>query len=325
VTDLGGQRSSSWKDSAVGEGNDVDPDSEWDGDESWWSDELHIPYVPPRTVEDEQWDEPPPAPTRQDLRYRPAPAGSSRRERKEWWQAEGERIADLLATVERPRKAGLRVSAPRGLGWRGRKAFYATRSENVQARRRRTAGNLSERELGILALVVVIAIALLVRVLFFDPEPTTAQSTGESSAASPTAAPIGTAPEAGPGSNPAGSSILVDPAAVAAGRAWFTLTCGLPPAEWAPARPLMTDAGWAAVEQTPLVVHATWTCANLTVRADPEQTTPQVAVIRMDADRTVSTGTSPVTTEHVSETRLVIDQGQGSWLVDEPAKGGQDH
>ena len=302
----------------------TDPDTQtWDGDESWWSDELHIPYVPRRVVDEEdRWDEPPPAPSKDDLRYRPAPAGSSRRDRKEWRQAEGERIADLLATVEHPRKAGLRVSAPRGLGRTGRKAFYATRSENVQSRRRRQAGNLSERELGILALVIVIALAVLVRVVFFGDA--TPQPTPTDPAASSAAPPITWAPSSPTVSAPASAAApgaAVDPAAVAAATAWFTVTCPLPPSAWAPVAPLMTPTAWAAVNTTPPVVTATWSCTNLNVRAAPDQATaPQGGVIiRMNADRTITTGTSPVVTEKAAAVRVVVNV-DGRWLIDrEPA------
>lgn len=301
----------------------ADPDARaWDGDQSWWSDELHIPYVPRRVVDDEQdrWDEPPPAPSKDDLRYRPAPAGSSRRDRKEWRQAEGERIADLLATVEHPRKAGLRVSAPRGLGRTGRKAFYATRSENVQARRRHQAGNLSERELGILALVIVIALAVLVRVVFFGdstPQPTLTDPATSSAAPMVSWAPSSPTMSAAAPVAPA----AVDPAAVAAATAWFTVTCPLPPSAWAPAAPLMTPAAWAAVNPTPPVVTATWSCTRLNVRAAPDQqAAPQGGVVvRMNADRTITTGTTPVVTENAAAVRVVVND-DGRWLVDrEPA------
>ena len=301
----------------------ADPDvGDWDGDESWWSDELHIPYVPARVAADEErWDEPPPVPAKAELRFRPAPAGSSRRDRKEWRQAEGMRIADLLATVEQPRKAGIRVSAPRGLGRKGRQAFYVTRSENVQARRRRQAGNLSERELGILALVIVIALAVLVRVVFFgDPAPQPAPTgSAASSAADPavTWAPSSLVTPAAP----AAVAVPVDPAAVAAAAAWFTVTCPLPPSAWAPAEPLMTPAAWAAVDTTPPVVTATWACTNLNVRAAPDQqAAPQGGVIvRMNADRTISTGTTPIVTEQAAAVRVVLNV-DGRWLIDqEPA------
>ena len=281
---------------------------DWDGDESWWSDELHIPYVPARVVDDEdRWDQPPPAPAKDDLRYRPAPAGSSRRDRKEWRQAEGERIADLLATVEHPRKAGLRVSAPRGLGREGRQAFYATRSENVQARRRRQAGNLSERELGILALVIVIALAVLVRVVFFgDSTPQPAPTDPAASSAADPAVTWAPSSPVTPAAPAAPAAVPVDPAAVAAATAWFTVTCPLPPSAWAPAEPLMTPAAWAAVDTTPPVVTATWACTNLNVRAAPDQqAAPQGGVIvRMNADRTISTGTTPIVTEKLPPSGL---------------------
>ena len=305
----------------------ADPDAlTWDGDESWWSDELHIPYVPRRVVDDEQdrWDEPPPAPSKDDLRYRPAPAGSSRRDRKEWRQAEGERIADLLATVEHPRKAGLRVSAPRGLGRTGRKAFYATRSENVQARRRHQAGNLSERELGILALVIVIALAVLgaggvlrrLHPATDTDRPGSIISRADGFLGAQLADGVGT----GVGGR-AGRAAAVDPAAVAAATAWFTVTCPLPPSAWAPAAPLMTPAAWAAVNTTPPVVTATWSCTNLNVRAAPDQqAAPQGGVIvRMNADRTITTGTTPVVTENAAAVRVVVNS-DGRWLIDrEPA------
>lgn len=303
----------------------TDPDTQtWDGDESWWSDELHIPYVPRRVVDDEQdrWDEPPPAPSKDDLRYRPVPAGSSRRDRTEWRQAEGERIADLLATVEHPRRAGLRVSAPRGLGRRGRKAFYATRSENVQARRRHQAGNLSEREVGILALVIVIALAVLVRVVFFGDS--TRQPTPTDPAASSAAPTVTWAPSSPTVSAPASAAApgaAVDPAAVAAATAWFTVTCPLPPSAWAPVQALMTPTAWAAVNLTPPVVTATWSCTNLNVRAAPDQqAAPQGGVIiRMNADRTITTGTTPTVTENTAAVRVVVNSG-GRWLIDrEPA------
>jgi cytoskeletal protein RodZ len=326
VTDLGDRHPTGQGDTAehATEARSEAPPEAWDGDQSRWSDELHIPYVPRRAVDDEQdrWDEPPPAPSKDDLRYRPAPAGSSRRDRTEWRQAEGERIADLLATVEHPRKAGLRVSAPRGLGRRGRKAFYATRSENVQARRRHQAGNLSERELGILALVIVIALAVLVRVVFFGdstPQPTpTDPAASEPAAATVTWAPSSptvSASAAAPG------AAAVDPAAVAAATAWFTVTCPLPPSAWAPVQALMTPTAWAAVDTTPPVVTATWSCTNLNVRAAPDQqAAPQGGVIvRMNADRTITTGTTPTVTENTATVRVVVNSG-GRWLIDrEPA------
>ena len=326
MTDLGDRQPTDPDDTAAQRGTEARseaPPEAWDGDQSWWSDELHIPYVPSRVVDDEdRWDEPTPAPSKDDLRYRPAPAGSSRRDRKEWRQAEGERIADLLATVEHPRKAGLRVAAPRGLGRRGRKAFYATRSENVQARRRHQAGNLSERELGILALVIVIALAVLVRVVFFGdstPQPAQADPAGSSAPAAPT---VSWAPSSPPVSAAAPvAPAAVDPAAVAAATAWFTVTCPLPPSAWAPVAPLMTPAAWAAVNPTPPVVTATWSCTNLNVRAAPDQqAAPQGGVIiRMNADRTITTGTTPTVTENAAVVRVVVNSG-GRWLVDrEPA------
>lgn len=325
MTDLGDRHPTGQGDTAEHgtEARSEAPPEAWVGDQSWWSDELHIPYVPRRVVDEEdRWDEPPPAPSKDDLRYRPAPAGSSRRDRKEWRQAEGQRIADLLATVEHPRKAGLRVSAPRGLGRKGRKAFYATRSENVQARRRRQAGNLSERELGILALVIVIALAVLVRVVFFGDSTPQAAPTGPAgtpAAAVPTVSWSPSAPMASPAVAPVADR--VDPAAVAAATAWFTVTCPLPPSAWAPVQPLMTPAAWAAIDTTPPVVTATWSCTNLNVRAAPDQqAAPQGGVIvRMNADRTITTGTTPTVTENASAVRVVVNSG-GRWLIDrEPA------
>lgn len=299
-----------------------DPDADWNGDDVWWSDDLHIPYVqPPLAAEDEQWNGPAAVPTKDDLRYRPAPAGSSREDRQEWRQAEGVRIADLLATVKHPRKAGLRVSAPRGLGRKGRKAFYATRSENVRVRRQRSAGSLSERELGILALVIILAAAVLVRVLFFGdstPVPPVA-STGRVVPARTAAAVKPPTPST---QATTAVQVAVNPAdALAAASAWFTLTCPAPPSGWAAAQPLMTSAAWAAVNMTPPVVTAAWSCNNLQVRAAPDQrTAPSGGVIvRMNADRTITTGTTPTVTEKASAVRVVVNVDD-RWLVDhEPA------
>lgn len=303
---------------------------EWDGDQSWWSEELHIPYVPPRPVdhdddEQDRWDDGPVVPGKEEFRYRAAPAGSSRRDRREWRQAEGMRIADLLATVQHPRKAGIRVSAPRGLGRKGRKAFYATRAENVQDRRRRAAGNLSEREVGILALVIIVAVAVLVRVVFFGETTPPAPSTGQA-ATMPAAPTISSSPSTPAATLAPGGPVTVDPAAVAAATAWFTVTCPLPPSGWAPVRPLMTPAAWSAVNTTPPVVTATWSCTNLDVRPAPDQQTapPDIlqrggVIIRMDADRTITTGTTPTVTENARTVRVVVP-ADGHWLIDrEPA------
>ena len=83
----------------------------------------------------------------------------------------------------------------------------------------------------------------------------------------------------------------------------------------------MTPAAWAAVNTTPPVVTATWSCSNFNVRAAPDQqAAPQGGVIvRMNADRTITTGTTPVVTENAAVVRVVVNV-DGRWLVDqEPA------
>ena len=113
---------------------------------------------------------------------RQPPAGLSRKERKAWREAEGERLANLRPATGDPLLASLRPPvAPRRLGRAGRKAWRDTERENRSHRLRQAvaaeaASGESDRYVGALVLMAAVAVIVLLRLFVFggsvEPAPT---------------------------------------------------------------------------------------------------------------------------------------------------------
>ena len=97
------------------------------------------------------------------------PAGLSRKERKAWREAEGERLANLRPVTGDPLLASLRPPvAPRRLGRAGRKAWRDTERENRSGRLReavaaQAASGESDRYVGALVLMAAVVVIVLLR------------------------------------------------------------------------------------------------------------------------------------------------------------------
>ena len=112
---------------------------------------------------------------------RQPPAGLSRKERRAWREAEGERLASLRPVTGDPLLASLRPPvAPRRLGRAGRKAWRDTERENRSHRLRQAvaaeaASGESDRYVGALVLMAAVLVIVLLRLFVFgggSPEPT---------------------------------------------------------------------------------------------------------------------------------------------------------
>ena len=241
------------------------------------------------------------------LRVRKPPRGLDRDERRDWLEEEAQRIADLQDQIRAGGFRAVKASAPpKGLGRAGRRAWREADRDNRSRRMQaESASSESDRYVGALVLMVVLAIVVTWRVLAAGSAPDAAQPSG--SAPPPVtyqAAPTGTPAPAATAAAPAGpqAALLV----------WFTAVCPSAPDDPQSARlarslPLMTPAAAAAVNPDPTPPGAVWTCSNITATTGPA-TTDQ-AVVYYTADITDARGTRTL-----SEARTIQLQG-GVWLI----------
>lgn len=237
--------------------------------------------------------------TEQDpLQPVPPPAGLTRRQRSLWEQDDEARRARYAAENGLPAPA---------LSRGGRKAY---REETKTLTRSRIARERDEQEAarsrGLL--IVLIVVALIGAGVWLWPDsdpPTPTRSAPTSSPPAPTTvAPVG------------GGSATGD--AVATAEAWYALTCPATPDVWPDsARQLMTEEAWANDRAVPPpVVHATWMCSDVHATPLSGRRDDGTVLVQLTATRTISTGTTPTSTEQATDVRVMHQQPNGWWLID---------
>ena len=237
------------------------------------------------------------------LQVRTSPAGLTRAERRDWREGEALRIAALQD--ERRDGAGFRAvtatAPPRRLGRRGRAAWREADRENRAARMKAEAARAEPDRAAGLLLVLVLAAAVVAAWHFLGPDADT------------TPPPAPTATQSTPIVSPQSATSAVQvPGPLDAVRAWYALVCPSTAdhpqsARLARSRPMMTRAGWAAVDHAPTPAGATWSCSNITATLGPA-TTDQ-AVVYYSADVTGPLGT------HTRQEARTVDLSAGVWLV----------
>lgn len=238
------------------------------------------------------------------LRVRQPPAGLSRAERRVWREDEAARISALSCEG----RAVVAATPPRGLGRAGRRVWRqsdrANRAAALQVEEARTE---SDRYVGALVLLVLLAAVVVWRVLAGGSAPDAAPAPAAPSPVTYQAAPTPTTTGAAAGPR---ETVL----------AWFTAVCPSTPQDPQSARlarsaGLMTPAAWAAIDHTPTPAGPGWSCSNVTVTMGPATTGQAVAAYSAD----VTTGQG---TQTVRATRTVEQQPDGTWLVGPLATAG---
>ena len=238
------------------------------------------------------------------LRVRQPPAGLSRAERRVWREDEAVRISAL----SREGRAVVAATPPRGLGRAGRRVWRqsdrANRAAALQVEEARTE---SDRYVGALVLLVLLAAVVVWRVLAAGSAPDAAPAPAAPSPVTYQAAPTPTTTAAAAGPR---ETVL----------AWFTAVCPSTTEDPQSARlarsaGLMTQAAWAAIDHSPTPAGSAWSCSNVTVTMGPATTGQAVAAYSAD----VTTGQG---TQTVRATRTVEQQPDGTWLVGPLATAG---
>ena len=102
------------------------------------------------------------------LRVRKPPPGLDKDERRDWREEEAQRIADLQDQARTGGFRAVRATAPpRGLGRSGRRVWREADRDNRSRRMHaEAAGSESDRYVGALVLMVIIAVVIALRVVF---------------------------------------------------------------------------------------------------------------------------------------------------------------
>jgi hypothetical protein len=239
------------------------------------------------------------------LQVRQPPAGLTRAERRAWREDEAVRISELSCEG----RAVVAATPPRGLGRAGRRVWRKSdRANRAAALHVEAARTESDRYVGALVLLVLLAAVAAWRVLAAGSAPEAAPAPRAPSPVTYQAAPTPTTTAAAAGGPR--ETVL----------AWFTAVCPSTPEDPQSARlarsaGLMTPAAWAAIDHTPTPAGSAWSCSNVTVTMGPATTGQAVAAYSAD----VITGQG---TQTVRATRTVEQQPDGTWLVGPLAAAG---